>query len=280
MLVRCHHDPREFYELVAPFLLANEAENALPLGMARSFVDLAVHDALMFSVESGADVVAVAMKTPKRNVVVTRAPEMAMQALAKFADAYALPVPGMNGPVETVRAFSEAWTQITGVTCYPRMALRLYCLKQVRDDAVDRPRAGSFRYANAEDRATVETWLHEFIDEASHDHYANVRERVVQMLETRSVGLWTANGDDEPVAMAAVTRRSPRSALVSWCYTSRSARNNGFATSLVSELCRRELGAGRSWCTLYADAASDASNALYRRIGFEPICEAIDVAYH
>ena len=279
MLVRCHHDPREFFDLVSPFLVSHEAENALPLGMARSFVDLAMHDGLMFSVESGRDVVAAALKAPKRNLVVTRGPETAMRALARYAESYALPVPGLNGPIESVRAFCDEWTTLTGQQCVDRMSLRLFQLTRVRDDSVDRPAVGSFRYATVADRAIVETWLYEFIDEASHDHHTNVRDRVAQLLDGTYVGLWS-DTEQKPVAMAAITRRSPRSSLVSWVYTAKDARNKGFATACVSELSRREIAAGRSFCTLYADAGSEASNALYRRIGYEPICEALDVTFH
>ena len=98
----------------------------MPLGLARSFVDQSTHDGLMFSVESGADVVAVAVKSPRRNLVVTRGPQCAMLALANYLFAYALPVPGVNGPAESAREFARAWHALTDCQPTDRMSLRLF----------------------------------------------------------------------------------------------------------------------------------------------------------
>lgn len=285
MLVRCHHDPREFFELVEPFLLANEAENALPLGIARSFVQAATHDGLMFSVESGADVelgsavVAVAVKSPHRNLIVTRAPECAMRAMATYLDAYGLPVPGITGPADAVRAFCDAWTALTGRVAEERMRLRLFALSPRSDARAHDARAaapGAFRVAGEGDADTVERWLHAFVDEATHDGHDNVRPRVQQMIGSRSIGLWD---DDGPASMASITRRSDRGSHVSWVYTPPDRRGRGYASACVAELSRRELSAGRAFCTLYADCKNAASNAMYERLGYAPICDATDAVF-
>ncbi len=273
MLVRCHHDPREFFDLVGPFLQKNEVENALPLGIARSFVDTATHEGLMFSVESGADVVAVAVKSPHRNLVVTRAPESAMRALSNYLFAYALPVPGVNGPLETAREFAQAWKALTDAKGTERVALRLYQATKLNE--VAQPR-GAFRFAQLADGELVEAWLHAFIDEATHDRHDNLRDRVTQMIGASNVGLWE---HDSCASMAAITRRSERGAHVAWVYTPKPMRRNGYATACVAELCRREMERGRSFVTLYTDLANPTSNAIYQRIGFEPVCDAIDIVF-
>lgn len=281
MLVRCHHDPRGFIDLVEPFLLEREAENALPLGIARSFVQTATHDGLMFSVESGADVergsavVAVALKSPHRNLIVTRGPACAMRALATYLDAYGLPVPGLTGPAEAVADFCDAWTALTGATGQERMRMRLFALAP---HAKSEPRdvRGAFRLAEDGDGETVERWLHAFVDEATHDRHDDVRARVQQMIGSRSVGLWDDAG---PASMASITRRSDRGAHVSWVYTPPERRGHGYASACVGELSRRELRAGREFCTLYADCKNAASNAIYERLGFAPICDASDVVF-
>jgi uncharacterized protein len=274
MLVRCHHDPREYFDLVGPFLYARESENALPLGIARSFVDSATHDGLMFSVESGANVVAVAVKSPKRSVVITRGPETAMRALAQYLYAYAFPVPGINGPCDAVQEFSRAWVALTGQTANERMRLRLYELTQCE---TCEPPSGAFRVAADDDADLVERWLRAFIDEATHDGHDHVRERVAQMIGAANVGLWENGG---PVSMAAVTRRSHHGAHIAWVYTPKDQRGNGYATACVGELSRRELAAGRAFCTLYTDLSNQTSNSIYGRIGYKPVVDALDVQFH
>jgi predicted GNAT family acetyltransferase len=273
MLVRCHHDPREFFDLVGPFLLKNEVENSQPLGIARSFVDTATHDGLMFSVESGADVVAVAVKSPHRNIIITRAPESAMRALANYLFAYALPVPGVLAPVETARDFSQAWKALTGVESTQRISLRLFQATRLNQIPSI---GGSFRYAGRADQELVESWLQAFIDEVSLDRFDNLRERVGQMINLSNVGLWE---DESCQSMAAVTRRSERGSHLSWVYTPREMRGKGFATACVAELCKRELENGKTYCTLFTDLANPTSNAIYQRVGFEPVCDSVDVAF-
>lgn len=273
MLVRCHHDPREFFELVGPFLQQNEVENSQPLGIARSFVDTATHDGLMFSVESGPDVVAVAVKSPHRNLVVTRAPEPAMRALANYLYAYGFPVPGLVAPVETARDFATAWKALTGVDFTERVSLRLFQATRMNPIGSS---DGCFRYASLADQELIESWLHAFIDECNLDRFDNIRERVLQMINLSNVGLWECA---ECTSMAAITRRCERGAHLSWVYTPKNLRGNGYATACVAELCRRELQNGKSYCTLFTDLANPVSNAIYQRIGFEPVCDAVDLVF-
>jgi predicted GNAT family acetyltransferase len=273
MLVRCHHDPREFFELVGPFLLRNEVENSQPLGIARSFVDTATHDGLMFSVESGADVVAVAVKSPHRNLVVTRAPEPAMRALANYLFAYALPVPGIVAPLDTAHDFSRAWKALTDLDCTQRIALRLFQATRVNEVA---PAKGYFRYAQRNDQELIESWLHAFIDECNLDRFESIRDRVMQMINLSNVGLWEC---EENTSMAAITRRSDRGAHLSWVYTPKPHRGKGYATACVAELCKRELEHGKQYCTLFTDLANPTSNAIYQRVGFEPVCDSVDLVF-
>jgi hypothetical protein len=277
MLVRAHHDPRDFLELVEPFLLQREVENALPLGIARSFVDLATHDGLMFSVESGTDVVAVALKSPKRNVVLTDGPKMAIHALARYLHTYAFPVPGVNAPMDAARDFARAWVEINGVTMTERALLRIFELRAVAD-GLPVP-SGGFRLATMDDAELVERWLRAFIDEATHDSHEGVRDLVARRLGASHVGLW-ADAEGVPMSMAATTRRSPRGTTIAWVYTPPAQRGRGYATACVAELSRRELAAGRSFCTLYTDVKNPTSNAIYQRIGYVPVCDALDLTFH
>lgn len=273
MLVRCHHDPREFFELVGPFLEKDEVANTLALGIARSFVDTSTHDGLMFSVESGADVVAVAVKSPHRNLVLTQAPEPAMRALANYLFAYALPVPGITAPTQTARDFSVAWKALTDAQSNDRVALRLFKAAKLNDVAAP---AGAFRYAQLSDQELIEQFLQAFVDEVNLDRIDNLRDRVMKMLGANLVGLWENSGS---VSMAAITRRTEKAAHVSWVYTPKPHRGKGYATACVANLCRGELAGGKAYLTLYTDLANPTSNAIYQRIGFEPVCDSVDLVF-
>ena len=47
-------------------------------------------------------------------------------------------------------------------------------------------------------------------------------------------------------------------------------------TAAVSELL---LEQGRRFCFLYTDLANPTSNAIYLRIGYEPVCDSRELAF-
>ena len=54
-------------------------------------------------------------------------------------------------------------------------------------------------------------------------------------------------------------------------YTPLGQRGHGYASAAVAAACQRVLDGGGTACVLYADTANPTSNAIYRRIGFEPV---------
>ncbi len=259
--------------MVEPFLVREESSNALPLGIARSFVANATHDGLMFSVESGSEIVAVAVKSPKRHLVVTRAPEIAMKALARYIHEYMLPCPGVIGPNDAATALATEWELLTGQSPRVRMRLRLYEARTVLPAGKV---AGSFRMATAADQDWCEWATHRFIDEATEETHENVRHRVQERILSGAVGLWT---DGAIVSLAVINRRTESGSHLSSVYTPPDFRRHGYASACVAELTRRELATGRAFVTLYTDLANPTSNSIYTRIGYRVLSDSIDLAF-
>ena len=79
--------------------------------------------------------------------------------------------------------------------------------------------------------------------------------------------------------MAAVIARSPTGARIGAVYTPASLRGRGYAAGVVAEVSRRALAGGRRFCSLYTDLANPTSNALYQRLGYTPVVDALDVEF-
>ena len=79
--------------------------------------------------------------------------------------------------------------------------------------------------------------------------------------------------------MAAVIARSPTGARVGAVYTPPSLRGRGYAAGVVAEVSRRALAGGHRFCSLYTDLANPTSNALYQRLGYIPVVDALDVEF-
>ena len=56
-------------------------------------------------------------------------------------------------------------------------------------------------------------------------------------------------------------------------------RGRGYATALVAHASAEALAHGATRCYLHTDLANPTSNAIYRRIGYEWVCEATEIRF-
>jgi hypothetical protein len=97
---------------------------------------------------------------------------------------------------------------------------------------------------------------------------------VERLIEERRLHFWI---DGEPRCMVGAVRDTPNTTGVAAVYTPPPFRNRGYASVAVATLSRQLLDAGRRSCFLYTDLANPASSSVYRRIGYEPIDDVVDL---
>lgn len=51
------------------------------------------------------------------------------------------------------------------------------------------------------------------------------------------------------------------------------------ASALVAQVSQELLDGGRRLCFLYTDLANPTSNAIYRRIGYEHVCDSAEIDF-
>jgi predicted GNAT family acetyltransferase len=76
----------------------------------------------------------------------------------------------------------------------------------------------------------------------------------------------------QPVAMAAVPRRTPHGAAVAYVYTPAPLRGRGYASAVTAALTQSELAAG-NLCFLYTNLSNPTSNKIYQALGYQPVCD-------
>ena len=86
-------------------------------------------------------------------------------------------------------------------------------------------------------------------------------------------GAWLLWDDGGPVSLAAYGNPTPTGTRVGPVYTPPEHRGRGYATSLVADLTAERLAAGLGFCFLFTDLANPTSNAIYARIGYEPVAD-------
>jgi predicted GNAT family acetyltransferase len=79
--------------------------------------------------------------------------------------------------------------------------------------------------------------------------------------------------------MAARTRPTPRGESISYVYTPPEHRRRGYATAVVARLSQEILDEGKQFCSLYTDLSNATSNSIYRKIGYRPIADVIEMHF-
>lgn len=266
--------PAELLARARSMLMHDEAGNSLLLGIAES---LPPHEPgpLLATVELP-EPVAVAMRTGSRKLLVSDGPAPAMLALADAMCTHAPDLPGVTGPATAAERFARSYCRERSsveppwpgreATCTLRM--RLHRLDRVAD--VPRPR-GHVRVATPADAPLLGPWAQSFVDESGSDETRPGAELVAPYLGSGSLYLWEIDG--EPTCMAGWSRGTAHGASISMVFTPAPHRGHGYATALVAELSRTILARGKRFCVLYTNLANPTANAIYARIGYQPLCD-------
>lgn len=260
-----------FLTAAEEFLLGAEVENNLTLGIARELAaqggarTAAQYFAAAFVEQR---IAGCAFRTVSDKVGITRMRDAeALVALAADVGSACPDATSVGGPEPTVATFAALVASSTGRHAKRRMSQRIHELRTVAPP--DRSARGRLRVALEEEIGLLTPWVEEMLSVMGDQRHAGeiARERVLG----GHLFVWD---DDGPVSMAAWTGKTPNGVRVNFVYTPPELRGRGYATSCVAALSQRLLDQGNAYCCLYTDLANPTSNAIYRRIGYRPVCDA------
>jgi uncharacterized protein len=272
-------DAAEWLRRAGPLLLADEARHNLILGLAGTLRDqpglYPTHE--LWLVEDGDAVVGAALRTPPYRLV------LAQPAAPGVTDALAAAlqeVPGVVGAVPEAHELAAAWQAKTGAEIRRGHAQGVYRLERVRPA---RTASGSSRAATDDDRPLLLEWLHAFsleaLGEAEPDQANLERMLALRLGPSPESGfvLWEDGG--VPVSATGFGSPTPNGTRIGPVYTPPSARGRGYASALVGEVSQAQLDAGRCFCFLYTDLANPTSNKIYVDLGYERVCESMELDF-
>jgi hypothetical protein len=271
--------PDRFLERTRRLLLSDEARHNLILGIAGTLVEHpdAYRAAHLWLVEHHGEPVCAGLMTPPFNAVVSaEREEGALTVLAHGVRARSISLPGVTGALPESERFAEAWTRETISRASRHMTQGIYSLTQVRPGPACSGRA---RRAESADRELLLDWVGAFLDEAA---VSADREHMERMIERRLTaadeGLWLWD-DDGPASMAGFGGATSNGIRIGPVFTPPQLRGRGYATALVASLSEWLLRGGRRFCFLYTDLANPTANEIYRRIGYEHVCDSADIRF-
>ena len=279
-MLQVYADPSQYLHIVQPMLEAHETENNLILGVALrlvehpEWIDTPIYLAAAL-VETGRPGLAASI-TPPNNLLLAVDDSVSAQWLSSALTELvhnlhtsAWQVPGVLAESSLARQFSQAWAQATGQSYRENMRERIYELRKVIPLA--HPPSGVFRPAGLADLDRVAAWHLAFGEEAlGRGSPEESRKMAAQRLAVGDVFLWE---DREPVSMAFRARPTPHGCTVTGVYTPPALRGRGYASACVAALSQLLLDSGKSFCNLFTDLANPTSNAIYQKIGYQPVCD-------
>ncbi|TDL83017.1 GNAT family N-acetyltransferase [Peribacillus frigoritolerans] len=269
-----------FIELAEPFLLKNEAENNLTLGLMGAFKrTIPAANVYTASVEADGELAMTLLMTPPHNLILSFngdvMTEIILHETVRTLVMKDLHIPGVVGERKWTEAFAKIWSAETEGRAEIVMEQKIYRLQEVsklkRSD-------GEFVLAELGHLPLLTEWMMDFMNYTNEPPITALQaaQRMKQFIAERSVFLWMA--DDKPVSMAKKSRSTKNGICVSLVYTPDEFRGKGYASSCVAELSELLLK-DFSFCTLYTDLANPTSNSIYQKIGYQPIQDSIMITF-
>jgi uncharacterized protein len=272
-----HTTAGAFLERAGERLEQAEAENNLILGISRSFAaneGRAKVDPYLLTAEDSGTLLGAVLMTPPRHLILSHMPDPALAALTDYFLKESITFPGVVGPKNMSQLFAAHWKNRTGRNSRRKMSQRIYACERVVVPVYSR---GYLRPAMANDEALLVEWAGEFCRDAGiEDEVEYMKARIPNEIAKHSLYVWD---DDQIVSMAVVQRETARGICVSLVYTPPYLRKQGYATSCVAALTQRMLDSGKRFCCLYTDLTNPTSNAIYQKIGYEPVCDSEDLVF-
>jgi len=268
-------DARAFLKRAGPWLLEAEAEYNLILGLAdRSKTTRSDEPPIYLAVvEHEGAIRGCAFRTPPWKVGITRMPPDAVWALVEDVASTYETIPGVLGPEAETTLFASRWCELRGTTAKPNVRQGIHQLTRVIPPT--HPPAGALRLATRHDLGIALEWGSGFVRDTGVDNH-DFRKGIEEKIHTRTLWFWD---DGRPRSMAARGSRTPNGSRIGWVFTPPEWRGRGYASACVAAVSQGVLDEGLRFCFLYTDLANPTSNGIYRRIGYEKVCEVVDFRF-
>lgn len=268
-----HRDTGTFLAAAEPVFARDPAARAFYTALALAPVERvgAVEVTRYVATLTDGGVLGVAMQTaPDRQLVLQGCDVAAAPAFAEDFAATGRPLRGVVGEQPVCEAFLRVWATGHDDRYALWVRMRNHCLTAVADNLP--PCAGAMRIAGDADADWVVAQQIAFVGEV---RIPETPERVERAVRPRvALGrfrIWDHDG--VPVAYAGFSDAGEAGARIGPVWTLPAQRGRGYATALVATLARELLARGKRELFLVTDVANPTSNAIYARIGFQPLGE-------
>ena len=269
-------DVRAFLDRAEDWLLLREAENNVLLGAAKRLLrdDHPYGNPIYFAtVEANDGISGCAWRTPPLKLGLTRLPLASIPLLVHdVADVYT-DLSAVLGPEMEATEFARLWTREHGCKWTIGTRQRILALERVICPATRI--YGLLRKARNTDLALAAEWGAGFARDVGIKDFDPLPYSE-HLIRDGCLYFWD---DGAFRSMAAAVGPTPNGTRVGYVFTPPPFRNRGYATATVASLSQLLLDHGQRFCCLYTDLANPVSNSIYKRIGYRPVADVVDVNF-
>ncbi|QUR68261.1 GNAT family N-acetyltransferase [Mycobacterium spongiae] len=226
---------------------------------------------LLITVWSGGKAVGAAFQTLHSPLLCSGLPERTIASAVARISTVKKDLGSVRGPHGIVASFAAAWQTATGALGTVRIRERLHRLDGLHSPAGV---AGEARRARPADKELLHDWLSRFRAEALGQLVDSAADpgRVRTAKEPpNEFLLWTVAGD--PVSLAGVRLPILGVSRIGPVYTPPEMRGHGYGSAVTAAAADWAIAADAGEVVLFTDPENPASNAAYRRIGFQPVSD-------
>ena len=263
---------QQFLHAVGPFLRADAASNTVLLTAAESVAEggpaVFGDEPPLFGWWASAEglVDGAFIHTAPYPAQLSALPRAAIAPLADLLAGSERRLDGVGGAQHLAEAFAAAWCERRDEVAELALRLRLYRLAALHPPEPAPP--GHADVATIADRTLVRAWIDAFALETGAQMGGS--RTLDKRLAAGSLTIWR-DARSTPVALAGWSREVGGARRIGPVYTVEQHRRHGYGTAVTAVACRRALDTGTRELLLYADIDNPTSNALYQRLGFEPV---------
>ncbi|MDN5748807.1 MAG: GNAT family N-acetyltransferase [Pseudonocardia sp.] len=274
MRVTVHETVAAFDTAAAPLYAADPVRHTIGLTVLDGLREGGHSAALLLTVAHRGAVVGALLQESGWPAVVSALPPRFAAAAAERVEAG---LSAVNGPVAEAEAFAAAYSAGTGAATEVAMRMRLFRLVTLIPPTCV---PGAARVATDADVDLLVDWTAAFTVEAVQalDPPKDPRPVVVESMR-RGAGylLWEVDG--VPVAFAGARRPMGPMSRVGPVYTPPESRGRGYGTAVTAAATAWACAAGARDVVLFTDLTNPVSNAIYPRIGYRPVLDALELRF-
>jgi predicted GNAT family acetyltransferase len=272
--VRLHSSVDEFREIAEPLYRRDPVAHTIELTLLRAGRFPA--DSLLLTVWDDRAAVGAVLQTPPYPLACNGIPLDAMDAVVGRLVEWRPELTGVRGARSSAVAFADAWHGITGCAAKLSTEERLYRLGTLRTPSGV---TGTARLATDDDRGQLVEWVEFFFqetfsqrDEAAGGRFVDTANQVGDRFM-----LWEVDGT--PNSMAMLRAPAANVSRIGPVFTPLTGRGHGYGSAVTAAAADLAHRSGTAEVVLFADLANPVSNAIYQRIGFDPVADSVRIDF-